>query len=1530
MSELTIWINGKPKVFNLDQPNPPSEAQVAEIKGLFLRENPNWGVGKSAPAGNTGRVGYQGSRISGTLPGGSIGGDPNNFTPVDPFGTTVKDDATKQPVSPERIKHDRNVAILNQQAAMGDVVAQTKLLQLQGARPQRNEVKALATKLTTPTIPQPKPVAKPAVDIRANPVRDTIQKAVKEVTEKTKGRPIRQGHFNDPELRGVHWAQYGPGYQADVDGTIVKAPNRNELMVRAKQVRAQALAQKQTVLQSPNVSAYIESNPKARPENLTPDTSLFLHNVSDRQQKEAFNKRVSEIPGDILKLVGIDPQIAEAAKTLGPGPGHAADLITGLITSGSQIGQELRTLKSDEFTPDEKWGALGNIAVAALTAELPVKGSESVIGKILGEGIPWVKKLFTLDDAAFSKALSGIGDAEKAAAIQKLRDKWLTSEGNPKFDIRGVKSPEGSIKVEPAIETASKPAEKIVRAPVETIDARIKAKQTEIDNLQKTKASSERVAKLHDEMDQLIQERLGPKQVTPPGVEPKAEKPQPKPNIAPHAPESSKGKTTGLANQTEFRMSEEGRIEPVQPGVGRKFGTAQAEGKLAVESGEIKPYELADELENSPRPISHKEVGALLEGARRLENEVNRISDSLKSLKGRAFEEAHDQLAKARETFNDFLRKAQKGKTELSDAFRALQEGSDLDTGSLAQVIQRRAKNMGLDDLPTNSEEYKKLAKEVEELHAEVKSIVPDFDPSKETVAEAMRRRLSQVSDADRAKAEVVLRQSSTPRVNRRDPAVLRKTRADATSRLSARVAKIGGQLSAGPGQALSALREAAPEIIDDIKIIIKTLAEEFKITRLDKNLFDRVRKEIPDIDLTDDDIVKTLAGVWDERAAKQPTFYERLTKQARGKELEGYKDAQSRLKGAEKRMKEWEAKPNQLDQAEVKANRARLNKAKERMREWEARESKAKSKEEREAIRGDQKRLKAIEKDLRLTEGRLDKLDDLNEQIESGGIWESVPKINKLSNAQQKLDLKIQLKQDKIKRMVNERDMSKFEKGVRFATSTGRAVLGSDLGVLARQGMRAWTKPLIAIKNTKNALKAMMSDENLLHFQNERMTREIDGKLAEPIRRKAHLSRTTHFADQEEFALGKLFRWFGDIGGHAPGKVGEVLKELPGALDRFQSEFINGVRDDFFDYGIKRGWSAAELDDRAKYINSVFGRSNAKQVGTLAEVLLTSPRYERSRWETLYRMVRDPLKAGVSLGKDKAANEAVKEMAIMAGEVLAVVKLAELAGFDTPLNPMDKEFGIMRRGNETWDISAGLGPRFRDLMKLLKLGDPKNRETIGSISGRATTRAISPGVRIPTQQAYFTKQRAQGVKEADIKDPFSGFEPDPGDKGIQSLAFLIWKQTNQAIQEQGILNGLGVFAKEFVGTSVNRYPSRKVDAAGRPYNESQVKADKKYLDEMERVGVVGKLADKDSGQTDEYQMRISKEAGNKVMEIVKPVIDSPVYKQLTRTQKGDLLKARITQAKKLYHAPPNQREAEYKRKKHSEQIQRETKAGIK
>jgi hypothetical protein len=407
-----------------------------------------------------------------------------------------------------------------------------------------------------------------------------------------------------------------------------------------------------------------------------------------------------------------------------------------------------------------------------------------------------------------------------------------------------------------------------------------------------------------------------------------------------------------------------------------------------------------------------------------------------------------------------------------------------------------------------------------------------------------------------------------------------------------------------------------------------------------------------------------------------------------------------------------------------------------------------------------------------------------------------------------------LQKMKDEIDMRQKQYELSQRPAWKKIASGLGEArgiILGGDLGVLTRQGLFAWSRPGQAFVSTAKAFQSMFSPEAMRRWEVEMREKEINGKPLAPIRKEAGLQTTDTMNNREELAISRLLSRMPDI------KVGGKTIKLSVAakgLERFQTTFINDVRMRTFDSAVKRGFTPEELKLRANFINSSSGRSNAKFVPEELAAIMTSPRYERSRWEMLAQPIRNVgalARSGVKGELNRAAAANLQDMAVTAAGAITLFQLAKMAGYTVNFDPESSDFLKMRKGNEVWDVTSGLAPRIRDLMRLwVGFTNPDYKENWMKTSGKMIFRTINPAIKTPLEQLSIAGQRMAG--KDDPKSPFTGFKSVEEREGLITLAPLIIQSMKQAYEEDGVEAAVFTGAREFVGSSVGRYPESKND----------------------------------------------------------------------------------------------------------------------
>jgi len=338
----------------------------------------------------------------------------------------------------------------------------------------------------------------------------------------------------------------------------------------------------------------------------------------------------------------------------------------------------------------------------------------------------------------------------------------------------------------------------------------------------------------------------------------------------------------------------------------------------------------------------------------------------------------------------------------------------------------------------------------------------------------------------------------------------------------------------------------------------------------------------------------------------------------------------------------------------------------------------------------------------------------------------------------------------------------------------------------------------ILAMKNDESYASVMASIEG---------RNMADGKPSMPIRVKAGLSLTDQFTHLEEAFTSQMLKKLPVVGKYA------------GFLERAQVGFLNTVRAEMFDgfYNSVGDLSVKELQSRARLINSLTGRSNAKNVPEALSVIMTSPRYYASRWElltagpeNLYKAVLKGDRGAQANMKDIAASLASLAVPLITAHIILNRK-DEKDG--VTLDPASSDFLNIRIGGTVYDISAGMAPKLRALFRAVMFVTTKRDEEKRADTGwlmdtieKEWTGAISPGVRTPIE-LYAGRS-------------LTGFEiDDPKDRGIRKLMPLIVQQTWKNIESDA---GAGIIAAHLLGelvgaTQISNYKYKAPSEARRP-----------------------------------------------------------------------------------------------------------------
>lgn len=903
-------------------------------------------------------------------------------------------------------------------------------------------------------------------------------------------------------------------------------------------------------------------------------------------------------------------------------------------------------------------------------------------------------------------------------------------------------------------------------------------------------------------------------------------------------PEAQPKRSTGLANVVQDQEALEGIIKQVEKGSGKgaKYWAEKGESILAQhESGKAIHSDgdyiaLARRIATEETPATGERIGIILAGKARMLRKVLDVQDTLKKLVDDGADKkligaAKRDLEAVETQLADYLTDVQVGKGIWSDVGRAMQGGIDIDYGNYVDVLERFIRS---GRKPTERE-AKQLSAAVNDYQQYVKKVVPSYDPAKETAEQAIQRHIDE--QIQKAKAEYILKEvtgKSKPKSGR-SLKEIRKSRETTKAALRSAFRKaLKPDIGSGLGS-LESLIEQAPEIVRLLKRYIAEWVEErvaIKASAELDDLYKHLRDELPDMleegaDVTDRDIQRLLAGVYDEVAKprsevarqvaelkRQSKLLENIDRVTEGDELLLAKTPAE----SSKKVKRLRTLYNAL-----RVSMGRVDSppgARQRVEKVIA-DLDAQLKGEYRNIKTKRvvtnKDLKDQAQSLRKTMRLKDTIYELEDRLRTGSLQKPPKEVKKLTLEQQNLQARADILRDRVRSQLRDANRSTSMKLAHAAASLFRGLkLGQDLGQLRRQGL--FVSPLsrtfwVALSK---AGKSAFSEEAEHRFLREIEERVLPGqRLAAPIRKKAGLSLTTDVVStEEELSIGRFlstFKW---------------TRPFARPLERFQRVFINSARADVFDYSVLAGRTDNELVHRARFINNATGRGNVKRVPELLQLVMTSPNYEFSRWGMIGEIPRNPARFLSDLAHGRGVNMGVvdnmRQMATTVGELLGIAGIASMAGYRINLDGDSSDFLKLRKyddkgqpTDEVWDLTAGISVRLRDIFRTGKaFGGAEYNKAFDSLIGKTAVRTISPGVRGPVELASVMGQRLKGVENP--TSFFTSFESE--ETGWSLITPLIWQQAYEAYQRgeppsrQAFLDALEQYSKELVGTGPQYY----------------------------------------------------------------------------------------------------------------------------
>lgn len=326
---------------------------------------------------------------------------------------------------------------------------------------------------------------------------------------------------------------------------------------------------------------------------------------------------------------------------------------------------------------------------------------------------------------------------------------------------------------------------------------------------------------------------------------------QPKKITEPGKEESGSKKKSplGISKERTKKQREERGLEDIPESEHTTLKDMFKEGQEAIDSGTVKPRQVAQEVSENKRNLSSTEVNALLTDRRKLHDEAEKLHDAINSTNEeenpQTAKDLHDRLAYVENQLDNNEHALRSGARENSLALNSMRSMINSDYSHTSQMARMRAKSGGelTDAMKSEIERYSKeleaTKKELEEhKKAESERLTKEniLTENKNT-----QRKLKKTSDIQAIRAE--RHEIVTDFLSQ-----LEKIRKSGT--LSSDI-PYRRELSAAAPFMRKMIMNVAKEGIVQFKDVIDTIHDEFE-------------KHLPG--LTKRDVMDAINGVYDER----------------------------------------------------------------------------------------------------------------------------------------------------------------------------------------------------------------------------------------------------------------------------------------------------------------------------------------------------------------------------------------------------------------------------------------------------------------------------------------------------------------------------------------------------------------------------------------------------------------------------------------------------------------------------------------
>lgn len=754
----------------------------------------------------------------------------------------------------------------------------------------------------------------------------------------------------------------------------------------------------------------------------------------------------------------------------------------------------------------------------------------------------------------------------------------------------------------------------------------------------------------------------------------------------------SEPKTTGISHAEVEKLREEGLIDkPRQT-------SRKADADLIEQSKKHAGNEqsIANEVleETSERTLTDSESLAL--GQR-----LNKLVEDMRSAKAADNEDA---FFKANADAERIANALDESGSRQGRAFRARQFLFENEVDPW--IVERKARKAG-----ASEREITKLKDLATKNQKEIQEVLPDWDPSKESIQTALNRKLA--TDLETAKAEAgieVLIEGVKRKAGKRTPEAIRAER-EAQSKLIRDLVKktFKESMTVGPQSGgLQSFFENTPEVFKAIRKYIELIIEERKIVKLDdlyepakedirKMLKEEMGDDLPeDFDVTDSDVRAIFAKFY-ESTSKTPNQAQKMVEELRKQSglvenIERVTEGLDPVKGKAPRAASNEVKRlrNELNKLletigqspGQDAAKTRLQEMVKKLEAMKASGARPNPKEVANLHVDLKKQIQSLRKDMRLE----DTIDDLEEQLREGTLKGPQKRVQEFTREQEKLQYKVEKLRGEVKgRLMAAKEPSAIRTAIEILNTPRTLLSTGDVSWVFRQSLKQTVaNPRRAVKSLGTALRGGVSEEQAF-----KIMRDMEAK------------DSYRLADQ----AGVRFEDFRPGGAKNEAFLANWVGRIPGvgSIKRFsERNFVIGLnhaRLGMYEDFLKKIPNPSKEESKAwaRYINDASGSGElGKFEGAAADLAsaLFSPRLLASR-------IRSPLY--VFNKNPRVRNRAISDVVKLAAVGNTALAIAHANGAKVTMDPDDADWGKIRIGNQATDIWGGYQQPLRATARIAK-----------------------------------------------------------------------------------------------------------------------------------------------------------------------------------------------------------------------------------